>query len=185
MNRRTRVALALAAVLTVAGLTGCGTAEATSPADQVPALSTSLQEVDDAMSSGRYAVAEKLLRQLIADVRRHQEAGDLDDAAASDIVAAARRLLAELADRGAPTPDPRPTATSDDSTDDGTAPRPTKKPKNRPAPEPSSVPSDEPTAEQSDPAPAPTPTVSPSAEPPTEEPPAASEPPTAVASASP
>lgn len=167
MNRRARVAPALAAAVIGLGLSGCGSTEATSAADDVPALTVALGKVDDAMAARRYPAAERLLRQLIADVRGYRDAGELDDDAAGAITAAARRLMAQLPDRdgppsGAPTtapessdeedqdPEPRPTRTRDDEPTPGPTTEPTEAPSPR-SPEPTD-PVDPTTGSAADPA---------------------------------
>ncbi len=179
MSRRTRLARALAIALLAGLLAGCGTTEARSAADDVPALAAALAEVDDAMAARRYPAAQRLLRQLIADVRRFEETGDLDDAAASDIEAAARALLRELTRRGGPATD-LPTATSDgaDEGDEPTGeatPRPHKSRSSEPTPAPTPESTAPPTAEPSGTTEPLDPTPTAGTEPATEESPAPSE----------
>lgn len=189
MNRRTRLARALVgAVLAavVAGLlAGCGTTETSSAADDVPALAVTLGKVDDAMAARRYPAAQKLLRQLIADVRDYEEAGDLDGAAASDIEAAARTLLRELTQRGGPATDQSTTTAevpdeSDEGRDDRT-PGPSRSRDSEPPPEPTAEPTEDPTPGSSEPTVPLDPTTTPGADPATEETPAADQPTTPAA----
>lgn len=189
MSRGTRVARALATALLAGLLAGCGTTETRSAADDVPALAAALAKVDEAMAARRYPAAQRLLRQLIADIGRYEEAGDLDDAAANDIEAAARALLRALTQRRGPATD-LPSATTDDA-DDGHAPtgeatpRPrtprSGKPTHAPAPEPTAPRTTEPsgTTEPLDP----TPTSG--TEPATEESPSTSEQATPAAATTP
>lgn len=193
MNRRTRLARALVAAVVaalVAGLlTGCGTTEASSAADDVPALAVALGKVDDAMAARRYPAAQKLLRQLIADVRDYEQVGDLDDAAANDIEAAARALLRELTQRGGPATD-LPSATTDGA-DDGdvpteeATPRPHKSRKDEATPEPSPASTSAPTTAPSGSTEPLDPSPTAATEPATEESPAASEAATPAAVTSP
>ncbi|WP_141798722.1 hypothetical protein [Nocardioides sp. SLBN-35] len=166
MSRRIRVALAAAALvlLPALGVAGCGAAERTSAADDVPALRASLSKVDHAMAARHYPAAQEALLQLIAEVRRARAAGDLDAAAARDILAAARALLAGLGvDAPAadpPTPavgespgndaTPRPTRTPRSESSPGPIPTPTSTPTSTPTPGP--LPSEAPTSASSDPA---------------------------------
>lgn len=186
MTRRSRIAISLATALGAVCLSGCGTStDARSAADDVPALAVALGKVDDAMAARRYPAAQKLLRQLITDVRDHQASGDLDDAAAGDIEAAARTLLRELAQRDGPATDRATTTTegpdeSDDGRDDRT-PGPSRTRDSEPTPEPTAEPTEDATPGSSEPTVPLDPTTTPGADPATEETPAAYEPTTPAA----
>ncbi|GAA4818614.1 hypothetical protein ACFQ0K_10035 [Nocardioides caeni] len=185
MTGRLRTAVGAVATLISVVLGGCGsTDEGTrSAADDVPALRAALGEIDAVMVERDHGEARRLLRQLIADVRRAQAAGELDDAVAADIVAAARRLLAELADRTQPS-DGAATTPTEGVTDDTSAPSDThtERASSESTPQPTRQATEEPTATPSDP-------VSPSSPAPTPEPtpevPEASKPAASAITASP
>ena len=104
MGPRSRPARSLAALLTAGVLllaTGCGSE--TSPADDVPALATSLDAVDEAVVSGDDKAVRDAVAELTAVTERARDAGDLDAAAADRILAAAEALLAALGEPATPT----------------------------------------------------------------------------------
>jgi hypothetical protein len=76
-------------------LGGCGEG-ARSAAEQVPALSTRLAGIDRAVAAHRYAVARERLAGLVHDTTSARDAGQLDNAAADRILAAAAQLLTAL-----------------------------------------------------------------------------------------
>lgn len=97
---RRLVALVVAPTLLVLG--GCGgTPE--SPADAVPELTTTLERVDDALAAGRTEAARRQLEALTSATIEARDVGDLEEAEADRILAAATRLLALL-----PKPEPEP-----------------------------------------------------------------------------
>ena len=135
MGARSLAAALAAIVLLLAS--GCGSE--TSPADDVPALASSLDRVDEAIAAGEYDAARDAVARLTDVATRAEAAGDLDAAQADRIVAAAEALLAALPDPEAPpsepTPDPTPETPSstspgqdededDDSDEDESAPAP-------------------------------------------------------------
>jgi hypothetical protein len=117
------VARSLAAAL-AAGVvllaSGCGSE--TSPADDVPALATSLDRVDEAIATGEYDAARDAVAKLTDVATRAEAAGDLDAARADRIVAAAEALLAAFPEPEAPpsepTPDPTPGEDDGEDNDD-------------------------------------------------------------------
>lgn len=121
MTRRTIAALLAAGTLLVTS--GCGSS--TSPADDVPALATALDRVDEAIDSGDDAAARDAVTELAQTATRAEEAGDLDAGQADEIVAAADALLDELSSvEESPTEPSSSTssAPSDEETDEETTP---------------------------------------------------------------
>ncbi|AEG43236.1 hypothetical protein [Isoptericola variabilis] len=97
----------LAAAGTAALLvTGC--AAEPGPDGPVPELAAVYSSIEDALSAERYDEARRDLRRLVAATESARAAGDLDEARADRVLAAAARLLATL-----PDPDPRATPDGD------------------------------------------------------------------------
>lgn len=94
-------------VAALALLTSCG---ASGPVDDVPALGTSLERVDEAVVEGRYDDARTELEELVATTTSAQQDGDLEDPDADRILAAAAQLMSALPDGpgGGSTPEPEP-----------------------------------------------------------------------------
>src|SRR4051794_32135418 len=93
LRRRPPAAL-LAALLTGATLTGCGSSAA--PADSVPALGASLDKVDSFIAAGHLVQARSELKTLTATTTQARSDGELSDQDATRILDAAQALLAEL-----------------------------------------------------------------------------------------
>ena len=98
--RRSFAALLTAGALLVTS--GCGSG--TSPADDVPALATALDAVDEAVVSDDDKAVRDAVAELTDTTTRARKAGDLEAAEADRILAAAEALLAAL---GEPAPAPR------------------------------------------------------------------------------
>ena len=120
------------AVLALALLAGCG--GSTGPADDVPALSTALDRVDDAIVDGRYDEARAALAELVATTTEARKDGDLETSEADRILVAAGELKSALpaqesddqgadepepSETGEPTTSPEPSETPDDSSGEG------------------------------------------------------------------
>jgi hypothetical protein len=130
--RRARAAVTAAAMILV---TGCGASDVPSAADQVPALSMRLDRIDSALAGHRFPAARTALKALIADTRRAARAGDLSEATAAQIIAAAQRLLAAL-----PSAPAVVETTAPESPDSGSSAKPSSRPT---VAEPSSSPTPE------------------------------------------
>jgi hypothetical protein len=102
----------LACVLLLLGTGACGSSSA--PGEDVPRLSMLLERVDSALADENYRGARAALRSLIRVTTEARDAGDLEDAEAADILAAAGTLIVRLPEpTPAPTPvDPSPPASS-------------------------------------------------------------------------
>lgn len=101
----------LAALITAGALlltTGCGSG--TSPADDVPALSTALTRVDQAIAAEEHDEARDAVAELMDVATKAEETGDLDADQVDRIVSAAETLLAALPGAETPTPEPEPSA---------------------------------------------------------------------------
>ncbi len=103
MVRRAFAALTAVALLVTAG---CGSE--TSPADDVPALTASLDRVDDAIAAEEYDAARDAVAALTEIATRAEEAGTLDADQADRIVSAAEELLAALPGAETPPSEPEP-----------------------------------------------------------------------------
>jgi len=75
-------------------LGGCG--GASTPAEEVPALADTLTAIDEALAEQRYLLARRHLRQLIDTAEAARSSGELEDAQADRVLAAAAHLLAAL-----------------------------------------------------------------------------------------
>lgn len=117
---RRLVAVVVAPTLLTLG--GCG-GTPDSPADAVPELASTLGRVDDALAAGRTQAARRQLEALTEATIEARDVGDLEEAEADRILAAATRLLALLPE---PTPEPEPDSGSD-SEPEPTTPSPTPK----------------------------------------------------------
>jgi hypothetical protein len=151
------LAAVLVALALVAG--GCGGAQqrAESASDQVPALTSALERVDEALAEHRFAAARRQLRAMKAVVLEAREAGTLREVDAQRVLDAVARLLAMLpqstASEGPDTSPPSPTESTRSS-----EPRPSRPAESQ---SPTPAPSDPgPTASPSG-----TPTSSPTGEP--------------------
>jgi len=102
-----RLLVAAVAVPLLLVTAGCGSAEQ-SAADQVPALSARLDSIDAAVAAHRYRAARDRIGELVDATVSARDAGDLDRAAADNILASAAQLLASLP---VVTPTPSPTTT--------------------------------------------------------------------------
>lgn len=175
--RSTRAAVVAVIVLLV--LTGCGASPTPAVVDRVPGLGDRLARVDRAIVAKRYPEARAALRALIGQTVAAETSGKLSDSEAARVIAAAKRLLAELpraeqVDTSEPDPAPstpaeEPNRPSSPSSEPTPTPTPTDE-----APEPEPTPS--PVESPSDPGPSP----EPSAEPTREATPAALESPAAL-----
>ena len=103
---RSLVATVLLAVVGGAVLAGCG--HSTSPGQSVPALDTSLDRVDTAISTGHLGQARSAVNGLIETTRQARRSGDISAGDASRILPAAQELVAQLPAQ-ASTPQPSPT----------------------------------------------------------------------------
>lgn len=153
-----------AIALLIAGLVvgGCGSsAPPPSAADQVPHLAVVLERIDSALAAHHFGVALQQLRALKADVVKARDAGDLQDADAARVLAAAASLIKVV-----PVPTATPTTTPETSSATPSAepsrpePSKTRRPVS-PSPTPSPSPSSTPTTSS----PSPSPTSSPDATP--------------------
>lgn len=121
---RRRVAAVAMTGLLAAPLAACGDEPEAAPtaAEQVPALATQLDRIDQALAGKRFEKARTLLERLTQQVIQARKAGTLDAAAADRILGAVSRLRAQLPE---PKPEPVPTVTvqpppaPDDDEDDG------------------------------------------------------------------
>lgn len=84
-------------------LSACGADP--SPNDQLPQLGTTLSKVQQSLAAGETARAQAQLRVLVAQATAAREAGDLTEAQAREVLAAAENLLSAL-----PAPKPTPPA---------------------------------------------------------------------------
>ncbi len=137
-----RTGLRLASGLAVAGLTllsGCG--QDASPADQVPALSRTLDRVDEAVAHGQYDAARDSIDRLVATTVAARDDGDLEDGQADTILAAAARLRSALPAAPAEPSEPsEPSGTgTEPAPEESTAPEETS-PTPAPAPSPEEKP---------------------------------------------
>lgn len=107
---RRRVAAVALTALVAAPLAACGEEPEPPPsaAEQVPALATQLERIDQALAGKRFEQVRTLLERLTQQVIRTREAGSLDAAAADRILGAISRLRAQLPE---PKPEPVPTVT--------------------------------------------------------------------------
>ena len=104
-------------LLAVGLLAGCG--QTPTPAQAVPALLTSLGEVDSAVVHGRYAEARARLQTLISATRSAQDEGQLTAARAGAIIVAATEVLDALPASSAPSassPSSAPTSSDEPAT---------------------------------------------------------------------
>lgn len=128
-----------AALLTAGALlitSGCGSG--TSPADDVPALATSLDRVDEAIAAEDYDAARDAVAELTEVATRAEEDGDLDADQADRIVSAAESLVAALPGGEEPPAEPDPASPTsstpasdgeeDDEDEDEPAPAPAESP---------------------------------------------------------
>ena len=163
---RQRMLLAAAAAALV--LSGCSAADA-DPAGTgtVPALSSALAELDDALARRDYPEARHLLKVLLAETREQRAAGAIDDARAGRILAAAKSLLTRL---------PSATSPSDASSQDPGGQPTAKKPGDRPTRKPTRSAPSAPAGGSGPTAPAPAPPRTSSAPEPSPSGPASSDP---------
>lgn len=111
MSRRTGRRGAAALLTCALLLTGCG-GDPSTPAESVPELGEKLSDIDDAVVAERYGQAQRHLDELVKVTVAARDAGDLEDAQADRVLAAAARLLAALPEAPtAPTPSVAPTPT--------------------------------------------------------------------------
>jgi len=148
--------------LLLAGLvvSGCGSSSPpTSAADQVPQLAVVLERIDSALAAHHFGVALQQLRALKADVVEARDAGDLQDADAAQVLAAASRLIKLVpAQTATPTTTPEASSTTPSAEPSRPAPSKTRHPTSpSPTPSPSSTPTTS--------SPTPSPTSSPDATP--------------------
>ena len=110
--RGRRAPRGLGLVLAALVLAGCGAS--TSPGDEVPALSVGLARVDDAIVDGRYDQARNRIERLVGLTTDARDGGDLEEAEADRILAAAAELMSALpAEEPAEEPaEPVPSATA-------------------------------------------------------------------------
>ncbi len=85
----------MAAVSIAVLLTG-GCSEDPAPGESVPALATSLDEVDAAVEAGDYRKARREVEDLIAETAQARVEGDISDEQADQIFEAAHDVLAQL-----------------------------------------------------------------------------------------
>lgn len=112
MNRTGIAVSVLAATLV---LVSCGSDPSAN--DRVPALGAVLAEVQESLAAGETDRAQTQLRTLVARTTAARDAGDLSEARAREILAAAATLLAAMP-QVSPTPTPPPTE-SENADDDG------------------------------------------------------------------
>lgn len=113
-----RVTGGIAAGVMAVVLAGCGDPDPT-PADSVPELTDTLEQVDTALVDRRFGQARQHLNSLIDTTSQAHEAGELSAAEADQILAAAETLLNRLPESQpgslettpSPTPTPTPTPT--------------------------------------------------------------------------
>lgn len=106
----------LAAVAAVAVLlAGCGS-EST-PAESAPELAEGLERVDAAIVDGKDPAARDAVRALVADTEEALAAGEIEQAQADAILAAADALLDELGAAEPPKPQEPVTPESDETTE--------------------------------------------------------------------
>lgn len=106
LARRTAAGALLVGLLL--GSAGCGSGDG-APLDQVPALSARLDSIDTALADGRYRAARDRLGDLVEETVAARDRGELDEAGAQRILAAAARLLSALPTVAAPVPTVTPT----------------------------------------------------------------------------
>lgn len=115
MVRRSFVAVLAASTLLVSA--GCGSG--TSPADDVPALATALDRVDEAIATEDYDDARDAVAELTDVATEAEESGDLDAEQADRIVAAAESLVAALPGAESPPDEPDPATPTSSATAEG------------------------------------------------------------------
>jgi hypothetical protein len=112
---RSRVRTSVAAALLAVTVSSCG--EST-PEQDVPQLASLLDRVDSALTDSDFSQARAALRSLVRVTSDARDAGDLDDAEAADILAAAGTLLSRLPEPTPPPPTPAPDEKGDDEKDE-------------------------------------------------------------------
>lgn len=152
--------IAIAALVAVTtGMTGCGPT-ASSAAQQVPELRTSLSELDANLAAAQYGKARRSLTQISDQTNSALANGKITSEQAQSINAAIEKLRADLANPPTPTPTPSLSITTATPTPTPTAtPTPTvtltvSPSTSRPRPSPSrSTPSTKPTTPSDKPTP--------------------------------
>ncbi|MDQ4052920.1 MAG: hypothetical protein M3237_09495 [Actinomycetota bacterium] len=95
MSRRAQRALRILALPIVVGvLAGCGSDEP--PSAAAPELADALSAVDDALANRNFARAEKALDRLTTEAEEAEQAGEISETEADEIVDAAEDLVALL-----------------------------------------------------------------------------------------
>ena len=119
-----------AAVCAALVLSGCGGSD--SPADEVPALAETLDQVDESLAAEDYEGAEDALTSRVDVAEQAEAEGTLSAAESEDVVGAAEALLSQLPQDEAeppPPPEPEPTVAPEPEEKEPKPSKPPKEPK--------------------------------------------------------